>query len=272
MPAHYLAPIVSQLEVAPRHFRLTLRQKDIAHAAQPGQFLHVLPRGEYSRDPLLRRAFSLLKVADDTITILYRVEGRGTAALSRLVAGDTVDILGPLGEAFAPLTRASWLVGGGVGVPPLAMLASRRGEQSGHLRAFIGARSRDEVLCREEFEEQHIPVAVATDDGTLGHHGRVTELLETALREAAPDREELRIYACGPIPMLRAVARLAAEYSVPAQVSLEENMPCGIGVCNGCVVPVLHASSDYARFRRICVQGPVLWAHEVDWSHYESSC
>ena len=260
-----VAPVVFQREVAPRHFRLRLSASEIASQARAGQFVHVLPRPEFLREPLLRRAFSILAVDGDDFEILYRVEGRGTALMARWKSGDSVDVLGPLGNGFAPLPAAAAaqravLVGGGVGVPPLAMLASTRAD-SHQIVALVGARSAEEVICREEFETFDVPLRVATDDGSTGHRGLVTDLLKTELET------DIRaiVYACGPLPMLRAVARLCAQFDVPCQVSLEENMPCGVGVCNGCVVPVAGAGDDFGRYRRICVEGPALWAHEIDW-------
>ena len=112
--------------------------------------------------------------------------------------------------------------------------------------------------------KHEVPVHIATDDGSLGHQGFVTDLLKV---ELARDKNAV-VYACGPLPMLRATARVCADFDVPCQVSLEENMPCGVGVCNGCVVPVAQAGDDYGLYRRICVEGPVLWAHEINWGGF----
>lgn len=261
--------ILTHREVAPRHYRMTLAAPAIAALARPGHYVHVLPRTATSYDPLLRRAFSILKSHAGVIEILYRIEGRGTAQMARLMPGDILDLLGPLGRPFAPPESQTILVGGGVGVPPMAMLASICDPHQ--TRALIGARSQKEIICREDFQQYGIPVAMATDDGSAGHHGRVTDLLEQALRETAARQSKPTVYACGPLPMLRAVAALARKYDVRCQVSLEENMPCGVGVCNGCVVPVVGAGDDYGSYRRICVDGPVLWADQVDWAHYGGS-
>ena len=262
---HYqtIAPVVSQREVAPRHFRLRLCAPEIARQARAGQFVHVLPRADFIRDPLLRRAFSILAIEGDEFEILYRVEGRGTALMARWNRGDSVDVLGPLGNGFAPLPAApqrAVLVGGGVGVPPMAMLASTR-TGSHQLFALVGARSAEEVICLEDFKKFNVPLRVATDDGSTGHRGFVTDLLKAELEL---DNQAV-VYACGPLPMLRAVARLCRQFEVACQVSLEENMPCGVGVCNGCVVSVADNGDDFGRYRRICVEGPALWTHEIDW-------
>lgn len=264
-----LASVVTQTEIAPRYFRLRLLTPHIASKAQAGQFVHVLTRAECAHDPLLRRAFSIMATNGEEIDILYRVEGRGTALMSQWESGRQIDVLGPLGNGFASLPELPQrviLVGGGVGVPPMAMLASLCTKRH-DLIALIGARSEGEVICREDFAKYQVPFHVATDDGSLGHHGFVTDLLNAEL-----DRDSYAVvYACGPLPMLRAVARLCNAFDVPCQVSLEENMPCGVGVCNGCVVPVLNTGDDYGRFRRICVEGPVLWAHEINWNGFANS-
>lgn len=267
----HLATIVSHTEVAPQHFRLRLKAPQVAEQAQAGHFVHILPRAPMLQDPLLRRAFSVLSVrkADGTFEILYRVMGRGTESMHRWRAGESVDVLGPLGRPFAALAEYSVLVGGGVGVPPLAMLAASKERQN--VVALLGARTAADLLCREDFTRLAVPVETATEDGSDGYHGLVTELLKKHLRRASAQKERFAVYSCGPLPMLRAVAALCSSANVSCQVSLEENMPCGVGICNGCVVPVTGAGDEYARYRRICIDGPVAWANEIDWSHWEES-
>lgn len=277
------ARVISHAQINSGYYRLKLRCLFIAAHAQPGQFIHVLPP-HVGFDPLLRRAFSILNVDNEAIEILYRAAGKGTTLLSSVVPGQTIDLLGPLGRPFHIGQGDVILVGGGVGVPPLVFLAQHLRtrlalrEQSDKNRPFsltamIGGRTRYDVIGESELRSLQVDVQVATDDGSAGHQGLVTDLLRRHLETRATqpvgeDKSELPIvYSCGPFPMLRAVARLCAEFNVLCQVSLEENMPCGIGVCNGCVVPVVQAGDDYGLFRRICVEGPVLWSHEVDWTH-----
>ena len=266
VPSQFLAPIIAHEEVAPLHFRMRLEAPQLAREALAGQFVHVLPRDGSLSDPLLRRAFSILSVEGDTFELLYRVMGRGTRQMSSWAVGQQVDVIGPLGRPFAPLAAHSILVGGGVGVPPMAMLAARTERKQ--VTALIGARNADDVLCREDFERLNVPCEVATQDGSLGHHGLITDLLEHHLQQAV--KEDTAVYTCGPLPMLRAVAALCERFAIPCQVSLEENMPCGVGICNGCVAPVIGGGDDYSRYRRICIDGPVCWAHEIDWTHWET--
>lgn len=273
--------IVSHQMEAPRYFRLMINAPEAARTARAGQFLHVLPGSLDSFDPLLRRAFSVLRVEGELLTILYRVEGKGTMLLSTRQVGERLDFLGPLGENFAPVPKRAILVGGGVGVPPMAMLARQtfleETANRPYLTMLLGARNRDDVLCLADFSECEIEVKIATEDGSFGETGRVTKLLEHILSneigaplsdKRATDVEfcpELIVYACGPLPMLRVVATMCARFNVLCQVSLEENMPCGVGVCNGCVVPVAKPENEYSIYKRICVDGPVMWAHDLSW-------
>jgi dihydroorotate dehydrogenase electron transfer subunit len=269
-PQRITAPVIHQHLVAPTYYRLRFRSEVIATTAHPGQFVHVLPRSNTTCDPLLRRAFSILSVQNQTFDILYKTIGKGTTQMSRWRPGDTADIIGPLGHPFRlPRTPncTVFLVGGGVGVPPLAMLAEKlsSGKQKvAQVTALLGARSRKDVLCRDDFERSNARVKVTTEDGSEGHHGLVTDLLVKHL-SSPRDQSHIHVYACGPLPMLRAVAMLCIQRDIPCQISLEENMPCGIGICNGCVIPVVGSGDEYGRYRRICVEGPVVQARDIDW-------
>lgn len=262
-----LVRLVWQREVAPGHFRAQFHSEAIARGARAGQFVHVLPRSNGVFDPLLRRAFSVLKTDGDEFEILYKVMGRGTEMMSHWQPGDLVSVLGPLGKPFPAIAPHSILVGGGVGVPPLAMLASERSGQK--MTALVGARTASDVLCGEDFQAAGVPCEVTTDDGSAGHHGFVTELLKVHLEKAGSEKPS--VYSCGPLPMLRAVSRVCHEHGATCYVSLEEAMPCGVGVCNGCVVPIKPgegsggAGDDYSLYKRICVDGPVLSGQAVDW-------
>lgn len=271
------ALVTSKREVVPRHFELSLLCPPVAHNARAGQFAHILPQshaGEedasWSFDPLLRRAFSVMDVAGDEFHILFRVEGRGTALLSRAGVGEWLDVIGPLGNGFSVSQvepgQKVLLVGGGVGVPPMVLAAREMKARALAVEVLIGARSSSDVLCQARFAALDVALQVATDDGSRGHAGRVDALLLSALEEDP----HARVFACGPFPMLRAVASLCAAKNVHCEVSLEENMPCGIGVCNGCVVPTVAAGNligdDYGRYKRICVHGPACDAREIDWT------
>lgn len=267
-PRRVVAKVLRQRETSPSYWRLELQNAYIAENACAGQFVHLLPRAANLSDPLLRRAFSVLRTEDNCFEILYRVGGKGTQNMTQLAENDDVDVIAPLGKPFEDEDISTVLVGGGVGVPPLAMLARQR-FLAGHratMQVIVGARSQADVLCLDDFSQCEIEPQVVTEDGSLGRSGYVTHLLEELLEHNKSVRV---VQACGPWPMLRAVAHLCAQYNVSCQVSMEENMPCGIGVCNGCVVKMSEGEDEYSLYRRICVDGPVIWAHEVDWNGHE---
>ena len=274
VPLQRTIHLVAHHEIAPHHYRLKFHAAEIANIARAGQFVHILTSAMAA--PLLRRAFSILSVEGEHFEILFRVEGRGTWQMSHWKTGEEIDVIGPLGNGFnafpEPPAKAI-LVGGGVGVPPMAMLASTKKPENAVI-ALVGARSKSEIICQEDFAKYEVPLHIATDDGSCGHRGFVTDLLKNELENEINQGRRAIVFACGPFPMLRATASICQNFEVPCQVSLEENMPCGVGVCNGCVVAVHNsvnsASDDYGRYRRICVEGPVLWGHEIDWDRFEN--
>jgi dihydroorotate dehydrogenase electron transfer subunit len=261
MPSVIDAPIVVHCEVAPRHYTLTLHAPPIAEAAQPGQFVQV--RGADWMDPLLPRPFSVMRTHRDTgnIEILYRVVGKGTELMASWRVGETVQVVGPLGNGFR-ISDFGFriLVGGGVGVPPMVMLAEQLQKAEGRRQNAVivlqGARTAEQLLCVEDFQRLGVELRLATDDGSRGHHGLVTDLLQSAIRNP----QSAMIYTCGPHAMMREVARLCDAHGVPCQAALEAPMPCGFGVCMGCVV-----KTTDGRYRRVCKEGSVFDANEVVW-------
>lgn len=247
--------------------RLTLHAPEIARRAAPGQFVQVHPVPVALRpsapaiDPLLRRPFSLCEIRPEEgeITLIYRVVGRGTRLLSAVLPGAAVDLLGPLGRSF-PDPRAGQgrllLIGGGLGIPPMAA-AARWAVQCGRpAAAILGARSARYLAGAREVSEAGIPVMIVTDDGSAGEQGVVTDALERLLRPAeAPIGE---VWACGPEPMLAAVKARCAAAGIPCFVSVERHMACGFGACLGCTVP--RAGGGYLK---TCQDGPVFPAEEV---------
>ena len=276
---------------------------------EPGQFVMVKPSG--SLDPFLPRAYSILRVqrpgrqatsGKTVVEILYKVIGKGTTSLSRLTRGDRVDFLGPLGNGYRVpqnLTTAL-LVAGGIGVPPVVALAERlarsgftvhgsRSAKSGHrssvvgrlkIVAFVGGKTRHDILCVADLRKAGATVHVATEDGRLGHRGLVTDLLESFLR-SSDNGERSSVFACGPHPMLHAVARIAKRFEIHCQVSVEAEMGCGFGACMGCVIPV-HGSAFMVQgteqtmnhepstmnersYKLCCKDGPVFDAQEIAW-------
>lgn len=259
------ALITNYGEAAPNHLWMTFDAPAIAQAAQPGQFVQV--RGLDWIAPLLPRPFSVMRAHREkgNVEILYRVVGKGTALMSGW-GMQVVQVVGPLGNSFRVAESGLHiLAGGGVGVPPMVMLAERLKSQVSNPKTEVivlqGARTAEQLLCLEEFVRFGVDLRLATDDGSCGHHGLVTDLLEHAIRPDESGQCAMTVYTCGPHAMMRAVARICREHNVPCQVALEALMPCGFGVCMGCVV-----KTTDGRYRRVCKEGPVFDANEVDWN------
>jgi dihydroorotate dehydrogenase electron transfer subunit len=250
--------IVSNERDTDSYFRLVLRAPQIAPLIQPGQFAHVrvLPL----QDALLRRPFSVFQVAGDTFSILYKTIGKGTDALARMRPGEELSVIAPLGHGFTvpkPGGETPLLVAGGYGMAAMYLLA-QRSPQKGIV--FVGGRRREDVLCEKEFESAGWAVRVATEDGSHGEKGLVTQPLIAELQRKIPFR---KLFACGPTPMLRAVGQIADEFDVPAELSMDEHMCCGVGVCLTCVIPV-KTSSGWV-YQRTCTEGPVFDSRQIVW-------
>jgi dihydroorotate dehydrogenase electron transfer subunit len=257
---NYEAEVLDHHEIAPEHFVLTVDAPEIAHQARPGQF--VMVRSLRSWDPLLPRAFSIYGADAEggCISVLYREVGRGTQRLRQHEAGMTCQVWGPLGNHFRlPEGDLVVLVGGGVGVPPLVYWADYLAARAVPMDiiALIGAATEDYLVGLEPLARARAEVRTATDDGSAGHHGYVTELLSELIADT-----RATVYACGPMPMLATVARIAQKYETPAELALEAPMACGIGACLGCTVP--RAGGGYAR---VCTDGPVFSPAAIDWAN-----
>jgi len=286
---------------------MVLEAPEIAGEAKPGQFVHV--RCDDGCRPLLRRPFSIHRIQNsevrgqkskvkgkvtirDTVEILYKVVGEGTRILIEKKEGEELNLIGPLGNGFRlPVTSNQLpvvLVAGGVGIASLLFLAE---EIKLPVTVLIGAKTKDQVLCEDDFKKLGCEVKISTEDGSYGYKGLVTELLKTFLSAFRTLPEGARshrdgvhsafIYACGPRPMLKGVAEIAGKDNIPCQVSLEEHMACGLGACLGCAIkvkmpdsgcwmPVKTSASvqglgSSIQYKRVCKDGPVFDASEVIW-------
>lgn len=242
-------------------FRLTMLAPDIARAARPGQFVMLRAADRY--DPLLRRPFSIHQVTGGGwVQVLFKVLGKGTELLARLTPGMQVNMLGPLGNRFNLITSSSiCLVGGGMGIAPLYFLARelQRTNPPGSVLPLLGARTATELQpLADDFAALGLVPQLATDDGTLGHHGFVIELMDHAMDSTKP----WSVFCCGPYPMMRAVARVCRDKGWDCQVSLETMMACGVSACLGCAVPSATLDGPY---KHVCKDGPVFAAAEVAW-------
>jgi len=268
----FTSMILSNAEVSPGYWRMRMTAPQKFASASPGQF--VMVRVNAAIDPLLRRPFGIFDVGTHTpvhsgataqpyMEMLYRVVGKGTAMLSALHETDLLDILGPLGKGFdlGATAEEKLIVGGGVGLAPLYLLAKELVKQS-PVRLFAGGRTRDDILCITEFERLGVECYTATEDGSLGECGLVTEALQRRLNTL---KGKASIFACGPHGMLNAVATIAANRKIPCQVSLEGYMACGVGACLGCVAPGHGHSPETPDFRCVCTEGPVFESGELKW-------
>jgi|DewCreStandDraft_4_1066084.scaffolds.fasta_scaffold100641_2 dihydroorotate dehydrogenase electron transfer subunit len=256
MKYRVLARLVEAHELDPTTFRHVYEAPQIARECAPGQFLHI--RVSPQTAPLLRRPISILWSDGHThVEVMFKVVRAGTALLASRRIGDEVDLVGPLGNPFPyDFTRDAVMVAGGYGIAPLAFLA--RWNVSNHNRRTLiyGARSADALYLLPEWKAAFDRVIVTTEDGSLGRRGLATD----PLRDLLVAESHLAVYACGPTPMLAAVARTVAEVAepgTPCYVSLENRMGCGVGACLGCVVPTKQG------FKTTCREGPVFSANEI---------
>lgn len=270
------ALVFSQKQLAEGIYDMWI-ETDLAAAAKPGQFLMVYPRGAAT---LLPRPISICEVRreENRLRIVYRVAGKGTAEFASYREGEPISVMGTLGNGF-PLEEAAgkrvFLMGGGIGIPPmlglaqaLAEIGQAAGESTGakkadgqaapiSVHAVLGYR--DSALFLEEEFERRANVAVATEDGSVGTKGNIMD----AVRENALTADV--IYACGPMPMLRAVKQYASESGIPAYISLEERMACGVGACLGCVCKTKQVDAhSHVKNARVCTEGPVFLADDVE--------
>ena len=236
---------------------MTLEVGDMIRASfrAPGQFVHI----RCGEGLLLRRPISVCSCMedepDDLLSIVFEVRGEGTRWLAGRELGDSLDVLGLAGNGFDLKPEGRYLlVGGGIGIPPMLGCAQYTG---GRATAILGGRSRDKIILEDFFREDCAKVLCATDDGSLGHHGFVDALVR---RELSEDRGYDGVLACGPKPMLRNVAKVAEEFGIPCQVSMEERMGCGVGACLVCACDMADGSRKH-----VCKDGPVFDSREVDW-------
>ena len=240
---------------------LSLDVPRIGSLAGPGQFVHV--RVPHLNDAVLRRPFSVFQAESDTLAILYKTVGRGTAALAALAAGQTVGLMGPLGHGFpldGPAERVPVLVAGGYGMAALYLVAQRLPHRG---LVFVGGRSAQDILCIEDFAALGWPAHIATEDGTRGVRGRVTDVLDAWLGAGRQGRTP-EFFACGPNGMLQAVGDRAQAGGWTAWLAMDRHMGCGVGACLTCVVKCKAPDGDWV-WVRSCKEGPVFECRQIHW-------
>jgi dihydroorotate dehydrogenase electron transfer subunit len=251
--------VIRHRDLRNHYFSLLFGPYSRSADCRPGQFVHIhLPGSEI----YFRRAFSVGGVTGDgAIEIILKVFGRGSARLAALREGDTVNFLGPLGVPFKSPAQSETvlMVAGGIGVPPLFFLAEeliKSGVAPGRIEFYYGGKSATDILERERCQNLDVKFIPTTEDGSFGRKGLVSAIVEERIRAGSDNG--LRLYACGPEGMLRAINELGKQYNIPGQIAVEAPMPCGTGMCLGCIIR--RADGDYAR---VCYDGPVFDIGEV---------
>lgn len=248
------ASVVSNVNVGPRLYKITLRAPKTAAAIRPGQFVHMLLPGFGAH--ILRRPFSVYAVQGESIDIIYQTVGEGTRFLTEVQPGEACSLIAALGHGWQVHAGKSLIVGGGVGAAPLFMFTRQLVSEGADVEVVLGAQTADMLVTRADYANLlgREPI-VATDDGSLGHAGFCTEPVRAELARGGYSN----VYCCGPEPLMRAVAGIAEEAGVACWVSMEKRMACGVGACLSCVV------ETQAGKRRSCVDGPVFNAKELVW-------
>ena len=268
MPSDIEARVIRNTRLSPDYNVVSLAAPEIAELTLPGQFVMIKPgRGT---DPLLRRPFSVFEILYtprakiEGLSILSKRVGPTTSLLYDLVEGDVVSCLGPLGQSFSIVDppAEAWMVAGGVGLAPFATLTAALRAHGTKMTLFYGARSVSELFYADWFDHPDLRLIVSTEDGSRGDRGRVTVPFERELQAAAAT--DIAVYACGPEPMLEAVAALSARYRRACQVSVERVMGCGMGGCYSCVIPVQDGEGA-SHYVRSCIAGPVFAGADVVW-------
>lgn len=270
MPVDIDATVIANRRLSADYNVLSFAAPQIAETARPGQFVMIKTSG--GQDPLLRRPFSIFEILRDDagrpsgVSIFNKRAGAGTTLLSRVEAGMRLALLGPLGRPFEPVDppAEAWLIAGGVGLAPFVTLAAALAARQTRTTLFYGARRDDELYCVELFDALGVTIVLATEDGSRGAHGRITAPLGDALA-ARPLGNPVKLYVCGPTPMMRACAQLAATHGRACDVSLEQVMGCGLGGCYSCVVLARGAGGSTPHHTRTCIEGPVFDAQRVVW-------
>lgn len=247
--------------IAEETYRLVVEAENELPKIEPGQF--VMLRLPNRTDPLLGRPLAVYKIDKNVLEVVYIVVGKMTARLAEVKPGDKLEFWTPLGNGFPQVdVEHTIMVAGGIGQTPFLMLAENLCEKQAHCTLLYGARSVSRIACIEDFEHLGVDVHIATDDGSRGYHGRITDLIETVYQSG----ETTRILCCGPHPMLEAAFKIAQKYNLPCEVSLETPMGCGLGICFGCVVKYRNDTDDGGwDYRRTCVDGPVFDAYRLSW-------
>lgn len=262
MPVKLQAKLLEKIKLKENIYHFKVEAPQIVNIAKPGHFIEI--RVSNNTEPFLRRPISIhnLDKEKGILEFIFQVKGEGTKILSERIIGETIDIIGPLGSGTFKYDKYENLaiIGGGIGVFPLYELAKSAKNDNKNVNIYLGFRSKDFVLLEDEFKSVSDKFVLTTDDGSYGEKGFAINFLEKDIEEGKVDS----IYACGPLPMLKAVRELAIEKNIPCQISLEERMGCGLGVCLGCAVKTAKSPKEAPEYWHVCKGGPVFRAKDVE--------
>ena len=253
MPSQVFAKLIKKEKLLEGLYKFSVEAKEIVDIAKPGNFIEI--RINENLDPFLRRPISIYNLEKESgiLEFIFQVKGKGTELLAKKQEGDFIDIIGPLGSGIFKFEdkKNIAIIGGGIGIFPLYELAKQAKKAGINVYTYLGFRNKDLVTLESEFEAVSEKLTITTDDGSYKEKGFAINYLEKELEEFDG------IYACGPLPMLRAVKKLAEENNIPCQISLEEKMGCGLGVCLGCAVKTASSPKDAPEYVHVCKAGPV---------------
>lgn len=262
MAEQAFAKLIKKEQLKPDIFKFSVEAPSIVKTARPGNFIEI--RVSQTTEPFLRRPISIYNLDKENgiLEFIFQVKGKGTEILAKQEGGKEIDIIGPLGygtfkyEDYQNLA----IIGGGIGVFPLYELAKCAKADNKNVTTYLGFRNKDFVVLEEEFQKVSNELILTTDDGSYAKQGFAINYLEEDIKNGKIDS----IYACGPLPMLKAVQKLAIEKQIPCQISIEEKMACGLGVCLGCAVKTAKSPADAPQYLHVCKAGPVFNAKDVE--------
>lgn len=262
MPVKIQAKLLEKIKLKENIYHFKVEAPQIVSIAKPGHFIEI--RVSNNTEPFLRRPISIhnLDKEKGILEFIFQVKGKGTKILSEKIIGETIDIIGPLGSGTFKYDKYKNLaiIGGGIGVFPLYELAKSAKNDNKNVNIYLGFRNKDFVLLEDEFKSLSDKFVLTTDDGSYGEKGFAINFLEKDIEEGKVDS----IYACGPLPMLKAVRKLTIKRDIPCQISLEERMGCGLGVCLGCAVKTAKSPKEAPEYWHVCKGGPVFQAKDVE--------
>ena len=256
------AKLIEKIKLNDEIYRFKVRAPEIVRTAQPGNFVEI--RVSDSIEPFLRRPISIYNIEkeEEILEFIFQVKGKGTKILSEKKQGDLIDLIGPLGLGTFEYEKYNNIavIGGGIGVFPLYELSKRAKNAGKKVNIYVGFKNKNSVVLENEFKNVSEDLIMTTDDGSYAKKGFAIEFLKKDLEIKQIDC----IYACGPLPMLKAIKKLAIEKNILCQISLEEKMACGLGVCLGCAVKTANSTKENPEYIHVCKNGPVFKAEEVD--------